>query len=328
MIENQLPSGSDADGAGDSMSHLSQAEQYLLDQIRAGSGEAWSQFVDRYEGRLIAFARRKLRTAADAEDVVQETFMNFVKALGAFREQSSLETYLFAICRRRIINWTRGKNATICLLQDVLPSEDASGSGNAVDQLAAGDPTASWYVRRDEAHELHARALSAAMRDLIDGLKRSLSFRDLKVVEMLFYCRLRNKDIAQIAGVRENSVAVTKHRYLKQISDRVADELRSGQADRMASGSSAPPLDNADAMLSEIWRAHRLSCLKRSTVGAYLLGTLEPAWHDYVAFHLERLGCQFCQANLEDLQAQTRDDATRQLQDRILQSTVGFLRKP
>jgi hypothetical protein len=82
------------------------------------------------------------------------------------------------------------------------------------------------------------------------------------------------------------------------------------------------PIDRADEILSQVWQAHRLSCPKRSTIGKYLLGTLEPAWQEYVAFHLDRLGCAFCRANLADLQAQTRDDAPRQLHDRILQSTV------
>ena len=39
---------------------------------------------------------------------------------------------------------------------------------------------------------------------------------------MLFFCQLRNKDIAALAGVSENHVAVIKHRSLKQISAQVA----------------------------------------------------------------------------------------------------------
>jgi RNA polymerase sigma factor (sigma-70 family) len=310
------------------MTRLTEAEQYLLDQIRQGRSEAWGQFVDRYEGRLVAFARSKLRTPADAEDLVQETFLSFVQAMGSFRGQASLETYLFAILRRKIINWSRGKKSTICLLQDVLPADGPERRGDVSDNLAAPDLTASWYVRRDEEHDRHRQALAQAMGDLVDGLKQTLNFRDLKITEMLFYCRLRNKDIADVAGVRENHVAVTKHRYLKQLGDQIARLLAAGGSGSGPSDESVFSAEGADAMLTEIWQEQRLSCLKRSTIGAYMLGTLDPDWHDYVAFHLERLGCQFCRANLEDLREQTRDDGPRRLHDRIMESTVGFLRKP
>lgn len=299
------------------MAELSQADEYLLDQIRAGNAEGWSQLLDRYQGRLVAFARGKLRGSPDAEDLVQETFISFLKGLDSFRGQASLETYLFVILRRKIINYCRGKRTTVCLLEDVRPANHTDDPAQAAGQLVGPDPTASWYARRQEDHDLQRAALAAALRGLIDHYKQSRSFRDLQVIEMLFYCQLRNKDIAEIAGVTPNHVALLKHRSLGQIRDRLADHPA-------AASSVEPP----DTLLTEIWREYRLSCLKRSTVGAYLLGTLEPAWHEYVAFHLDRLGCGFCRANLEDLQAKTADQGPRDLRDRILQSTVGFLHKP
>jgi len=63
-------------------------------------------------------------------------------------------------------------------------------------------------------------------------------------------------------------------------------------------------------------------------IGAYLLGTIDPPWQAYVAFHLDRLGCRFCRANLDDLRRQTAGEESRTLERQILQSTVGFLRRP
>nr|HPZ98903.1 RNA polymerase subunit sigma [Phycisphaerae bacterium] len=59
---------------------------------------------------------------------------------------------------------------------------------------------------------------------------------------------------------------------------------------------------------------------------AWMLGTLEPAWTDYVRFHVERLGCRFCRANLDDLEQQTATEPAQTFRDRILQSTIGFLK--
>jgi len=50
---------------------VTKAEQYLLDKIRQGNKQAWSEFVDRYRGRLLSFAQARLQQSADAEDVVK-----------------------------------------------------------------------------------------------------------------------------------------------------------------------------------------------------------------------------------------------------------------
>src|ERR1043165_3616256 len=97
------------------MSDLSQADHYLLEQIRHGSQQGWSQLVDRYQGRLLSFARSRSIPAADAEDLVQETFIRFLNSLANYRAEASIETYLFMILRRRIIDHLRGKKVTVCL---------------------------------------------------------------------------------------------------------------------------------------------------------------------------------------------------------------------
>jgi len=297
---------------GSCMGEFNEADRYLLEQIRQGSAQGWSQFVDRYQGRLLAFARAKLRPKADAEDLVQETLISFLRALPTFREESGLETYLFAILRRKVIDAYRGRKVSVCLLQDVLAEADGDESSGPAGRIAASDHTASWYVRRDEQHEQQKSRLAAALRELIDRYKQTPNFRDLKIVEMLFYCQLRNKDTAEIAGVNKQHVALVKHRVLARLRESVGSQSAGGEAD--------PP----DDLLSDIWQEHRLSCLKRSTLGAYVLGTLEPAWHDYVAFHLDHLGCAFCRANLDDLKAANAEDQ-RDLRNRIMESTVGFL---
>lgn len=72
----------------------------------------------------------------------------------------------------------------------------------------------------------------------------------------------------------------------------------------------------------------RLSCPKRSTIGAYLLDTLDKDWRCYVEFHLKKLECHYCLANLEDLKRKTAENKTSHLNARIMQSTIGFLHKP
>ena len=304
-------------GTLDIMNEIDSADQYLLEQIRRGSADGWAQLVERYEGRLLAFAHGRLPRAAEAEDLVQETFISFLKALDHYQEQASLETYLFTICRNKIASWYRARRFNVCLLQDIVAESNTEGARDPLGAVPADDPTASGYARRAEAHKNQREALAVALAELINRYKKNLNFRDLRIVEMLFYCQLRNREIARHAEVSENHVALIKHRCLKQIHEQLG-QARSGES----------PADPPDSLLSEIWQDQRLSCLKRSTIGAYLLGTLDSPWREYVAFHLDRLGCRFCRANLEDLQSQTAEEVPRQLHARIMESTVGFLHKP
>lgn len=80
--------------------------------------------------------------------------------------------------------------------------------------------------------------------------------------------------------------------------------------------------------IGEIWRENRISCPTREQLGSYLLGVVEDEFADYIAFHIETAGCRFCQANLDDLQAQRTQpsgeaDARRR---KYFQSSAGHLR--
>ena len=81
--------------------------------------------------------------------------------------------------------------------------------------------------------------------------------------------------------------------------------------------------------LGAIWRRHRISCPTREHLGSYLLDTLSVDIADYVQFHVDRIGCRVCRANLEDLRRQQQEssqiaDSRRQ---KYFQSSAGYLRK-
>ncbi len=81
--------------------------------------------------------------------------------------------------------------------------------------------------------------------------------------------------------------------------------------------------------IGAIWRRHRLSCPTRQQWAEYLLGTLPEDAAAYFRFHLETVGCRYCQANLTDLQRQhsQADAAAAQRRRKYFQSSVGRLPK-
>ena len=297
---------------GKPLTEQNKADQFLIEQIRDGSEDGWSQLVGRYHGRLLAFARSQLRDKSQADDIVQETFIGFLKGLERFRTKSSLETYLFTILRRRLVDSFRRSGRrdeiNLCSLQDT--SLDSSSPDYF--QPATTDPSSSQYAINSEEREQQEDALWQVVRGAIQRFKDENRFRDLQIVEMLFYAQLRNKEIGKLIGIDEKQVALVKHRLVKRLAESLGGRFTGDLAD--------------ESMLSRMWEEHRPSCPKRSTVGKWLMGTLDPDWASYVEFHVEQLGCRFCQANREDLRADTEPTESQSARHRIMQSSVGFFR--
>jgi RNA polymerase sigma factor (sigma-70 family) len=303
-------------GCTSAMAESNEADRYLLDQIARGNADAWGQLVGRYHGRLLAFARLRLPRCEDADDFVQETFLRFLQSFRTFRAGASVETFLFTILRRRLIDHFRGRRVAACAIGD-------SAAGGAAGDVVGREPTPSWYARRDEQAELLERAVAAGLDAMIRRLRDRQKLDELRVIELLFYAQLRNKDVAGACGMNERQVALTKFRALAQVRDHVAALLPPAQLDALRLSGWEHDSDAADSILTRAWEALRPTCPKRSTLGRYLLQTLEPAWRDHVQFHVERLGCRFCQANLEDLRHEPQERTP--LRERVFQSTVGFL---
>lgn len=293
-----------------------QIDDDLLNGVRNGNSAAWDELVSQFHGRLLSFARRGLTQNADVEDAVQETFLSLVKSLESFRGEASLETWLFQLLRRRIADAHRraGRNPHIQLcLSDSQPDSETSTSTNK----PPIDQSASWYVRNEEQRVQDQSALLQAVTAATERLKTERRFRDLKTFDLLFFAHWKNQAIAEELGLEETAVAVLKHRFIQ----RVSRQLESPTHEDSES-------DRSSELLTEVWRDGRPSCPKRTTLGKYVLGTLSDDWDDFVTFHVERTGCEFCAANLEDLSAEINtpaDDSDQLLRGRILESTVGFL---
>jgi hypothetical protein len=59
--------------------------------------------------------------------------------------------------------------------------------------------------------------------------------------------------------------------------------------------------DRGEHTAGAIWRRERISCPTRDQLGSYLLGASDKEQLEYIRFHIEEIGCPYCQANLEDL---------------------------
>ncbi|HEY2573894.1 MAG TPA: sigma-70 family RNA polymerase sigma factor, partial [Verrucomicrobiaceae bacterium] len=240
------------------------ADAFLVHNVRAGSARAWDQLVQRYQGRLLAFARGRGAARSDAEDFVQDAFLDFVRFLPRFDERASLETFLFMILRRKIIDHFRSSGV----------HHRAAASLDEAQSPARPDDV-SRDAGHDEQREACRAALASAISRLVGRMKEGLQFRDLMIVESLFRAQIRNKQIAQLVGIDEGVVGQVKHRWIKQVRDDVA------QGDRRVIEMAADE-NVLESLLTQVWDDIRPACPKRSTVGGFVLGTLDPPWQSYV----------------------------------------------
>lgn len=82
--------------------------QAILKRIANGDATAVQDCLDTYGGLVWSLARRMLRNSDDAEDIVQEIFVDVWKNAERFdSEQSSETTFIAMIARRRIIDRVR-----------------------------------------------------------------------------------------------------------------------------------------------------------------------------------------------------------------------------
>jgi RNA polymerase sigma-70 factor (ECF subfamily) len=75
----------------------SATEEALVARCRRQDLDAFGRIVDAYQGRILGFVRRMVRSEEEAQDVAQEVFIKAFQALDRFDGRSSLRTWLFRI---------------------------------------------------------------------------------------------------------------------------------------------------------------------------------------------------------------------------------------
>jgi RNA polymerase sigma factor (sigma-70 family) len=116
-------------------------DEELVRRVRAGDDAAFAEVVARYQGKLVAFARRVLGAQRDqAEDVVQEAFVRALRALRRDDRPMHLSGWLYTLVRNCCLDELARRHQTSVTLD--APTLDAtaavSASAEAVAELRAG----------------------------------------------------------------------------------------------------------------------------------------------------------------------------------------------
>ncbi|RMH54101.1 MAG: sigma-70 family RNA polymerase sigma factor, partial [Bacteroidetes bacterium] len=85
-------------------STASPSDETLVARARQGDEQAFRNLVERYESTVAATVIGMLGAGPEAEDVGQETFIRFYRALHQFRGEAAVGTYLTRIAINLSLN--------------------------------------------------------------------------------------------------------------------------------------------------------------------------------------------------------------------------------
>ena len=167
----------------------------ILKRVADGDALAVQECLKRYGGLVWSLARRMLRNSDEAEDAVQEIFVDVWKNAGRFDETKSSETTFIAmIARRRLIDKIRYSTRRI--------------SADSLDDVLL-EP----FTRADKTLEISVEAEQAA------EAMRKLRPEQQQVLRLSIVQGMSHQEISQATGMPLGTVKTHARRGLLQVRE-------------------------------------------------------------------------------------------------------------
>ena len=163
------------------------SERLLLSQLARGDDAAWGQVFGAYRNRIYGFCLRMMRNREEAEDASQEVFLRAVRAIGAFRGEASLNTWLHQIAR----------NACMTRLSAAKKSLEDAADTDWIADLASEEPGAD---------------RSSASAELREAIELAIGELEPTFREVILLREIEDQSYEDIARITETSVATVKTR--------------------------------------------------------------------------------------------------------------------
>ncbi len=185
-------------------------EAALIAAAVAGDGLAFRRLVEPHLGMLLRIASRVSGSRALAEDAVQETLALAHDRLTRYRPDASFKAYLGAVAARQAHTMARSerrrsRRETVADGPTVLPDPEQSLRGARAARRV-----------REALHQMPKKRREVALLRLDGGM----SYRE----------------IAEAVGSSEGSARVLVHKALKELKEKLADVLSTGDGSGGVSG--------------------------------------------------------------------------------------------
>jgi RNA polymerase sigma-70 factor, ECF subfamily len=181
---------------------MNETDDELVLLALSGKPDAFGQIVWRHARPIYRLALRMTGNEADAEDVLQDTFLQAHTKLDTFRREAKFSTWLYRIATNQALMMLRARRSRPVEsgATDYLPPFDESGTYARLDVDYSCASRADSLIER---HEL-ARAALEFVADLPDLYRVAFVLRDLE--------ELGTEETAAILGIEVTVVRQRVHR--------------------------------------------------------------------------------------------------------------------
>jgi len=151
-------------------------EAAVVEQLKAGSEEAFAWLIARYQQPLYSLIYRVLPNPSDAADVTQEVFVKVFRGIGHFHGEASLRTWIYRIALHEALNqrrwWTRHERQQVAIDGDTGDDRHAAPAECLIDTHESPFDAA--------AHAEIAARVEAALRDVPEPFRTVVVLRDIE----------------------------------------------------------------------------------------------------------------------------------------------------
>jgi RNA polymerase sigma-70 factor (ECF subfamily) len=210
------------------VSALDLNERELCAALRRGDEEAFRKLVREYHAPLRRLALGYVRSAAVADEVVQETWLGVVHGIGTFEGRSSLRTWIFRILANTAKTRAEREGRTVPLSAFGSDDDDASvDPSRFFDQQHERWPGhwASPPARWDELPEEHL-----AGRETLDALQRAIHALPPVQRQVIVLRDIEGwpaEEVCALLGLSVGNQRVCLHRARSRVRQALEDELGS-----------------------------------------------------------------------------------------------------
>ncbi len=107
---------------------IEDSDYKLIRSINSGRKDLFYQLVERYQSKLYNFGLRMCDNPSDAEDMVQDAFLNAFRYLGSFRYETKFKNWLYRVATSACLKKKRKSRHAPereISLEEFLPSDES-----------------------------------------------------------------------------------------------------------------------------------------------------------------------------------------------------------
>lgn len=190
-------------------------DRELVERSQQGDGSAFATLVERHQRQLFRLALRMTGSEADANEVLQEAFLNAWQKLPNFRGEAQFSSWLYRIAANSALMRLRRKRRA----PDALPEQplELQGPKFSADGNLDPPPHSDWSQRADEkmmSGQLGA-AIDKAVRELPEDYRTVFLLKDVD--------GLSNEDIATALELTVPAVKSRLHRARLALREKLGE---------------------------------------------------------------------------------------------------------